>query len=136
MNKNIAKKWVKVLRSGKYKQGSLYLKTTDNEGNSFHCCLGVLCELYNEEQRRSKKKQMKTHEVERDGISVIRFGQGKNDIGVTLLPRNVQDWAGMKTAYGIVHDRYIGTNDLTQLNDSGKDFDSIAKIIERNTDVL
>lgn len=136
MNKNIAKKWVKALRSGKYKQGEGYLKITDNKGNSSHCCLGVLCELYNEEQKRSKKKQMKTHEVEWDGISVIRFGQGKDSPGVNVLPRNVQDWAGMKTPYGIVNDRYVGYNDLTELNDCGKDFDSIAKIIERNTDVL
>lgn len=136
MNKNIAKKWVKALRSGKYKQGWGYLKTTNNEGNPFHCCLGVLCELYNEEQRRSKKKQMKVREVEWDGVSAIRFGHGNTYLGVKLLPKNVQDWAGMKTPDGIVNDRYVRHKDLTELNDCGKDFDSIAKIIERNTDFL
>lgn len=136
MNKNIAKKWVKALRSGKYKQGDGYLKITDCSGDSCHCCLGVLCELYNEEQKRSKKKQIRVHEVEWDGISVIRFGQGKNDRGVTVLPKNVQDWAGMKTESGTAEGFPLWATDLAELNDSGADFDSIATTIENNVDML
>jgi len=40
MKKNVAKKWVKALRSGKYKQSREMLK---NSGG--YCCLGVLCEI-------------------------------------------------------------------------------------------
>jgi hypothetical protein len=34
--------WVNVLRSGKYTQGTCFLR--NNEDNTF-CCLGVLCDL-------------------------------------------------------------------------------------------
>ena len=40
MDKKIKKKWLKALRSGKYKQGRDALRI----GNKF-CCLGVLCDL-------------------------------------------------------------------------------------------
>lgn len=41
MNKKLAMKWVKALRSGEYKQGTG--KLNDGQGN--FCCLGVLCEI-------------------------------------------------------------------------------------------
>lgn len=40
MNKALAMKWVKALRSGKYKQGKTFLKKGDK-----YCCLGVLCDI-------------------------------------------------------------------------------------------
>lgn len=40
MKKEWAKKWVKALRSGKYKRGTGQLKKGDK-----YCCLGVLCEI-------------------------------------------------------------------------------------------
>ncbi len=43
MKKNIATKWVKALRSGKYKQG--YLTLQDNKTGGY-CCLGVLCKIF------------------------------------------------------------------------------------------
>mgnify|MGYP007046850129 CR=1 FL=1 len=58
MKKDIAKKWVKALRSGKFKQGQGTLKQYDSEGNIKHCCLGVLCELYNETMKKNKKKTL------------------------------------------------------------------------------
>lgn len=44
MNKRVKKLWIKALRSGKYKQGRGHLKSNE-EGVSYYCCLGVLCEL-------------------------------------------------------------------------------------------
>jgi hypothetical protein len=41
MNQVIKKKWVKALRSGKYKQGSINLRNTKGG----YCCLGVLAEI-------------------------------------------------------------------------------------------
>lgn len=41
MDKAIKRKWVKALRSGKYKQGKGHLK--DERGR--FCCLGVLCNI-------------------------------------------------------------------------------------------
>ena len=37
MKKEVAKKWVKALRSGKYKQGQGYLKQYTNKGELRHC---------------------------------------------------------------------------------------------------
>lgn len=56
MKQNIMKKWVKALRSGKYKQGYGTLKQYNGFEEVYHCCLGVLCELYNDEMRKNKKK--------------------------------------------------------------------------------
>jgi hypothetical protein len=41
MNKKIAEKWAKALKSGKYKQGKHMLQ----EGDNSYCCLGVLCKI-------------------------------------------------------------------------------------------
>jgi hypothetical protein len=38
MDKDLKRKWVKALRSGKYKQG----KETLNDGHGHYCCLGVM----------------------------------------------------------------------------------------------
>lgn len=40
MNPKIKEKWVKALRSGRYKQGRGRLKRGDK-----YCCLGVLCKI-------------------------------------------------------------------------------------------
>lgn len=40
MDAQLKAKWVEALRSGEYRQGTMYLR---REGK--HCCLGVLCEL-------------------------------------------------------------------------------------------
>lgn len=45
MNKELKKKWVEALRSGKYQQGTNYLKQRGESGVIRHCCLGVLCEI-------------------------------------------------------------------------------------------
>lgn len=44
MNQEIKEKWVKALRSGKYKQGGGFLR----KGDRF-CCLGVLCDVVDPE---------------------------------------------------------------------------------------
>ena len=41
MDKALMKKWIKALRSGKYKQGQRRLRTFDGK----FCCLGVLCDI-------------------------------------------------------------------------------------------
>lgn len=47
MNKKLKPKWLKALRSGKYKQGTAYLRST----NDRYCCLGVLLDVAGVEWR-------------------------------------------------------------------------------------
>src|SRR6185369_2249558 len=42
MNAEIKAKWLEALRSGKYQQGTQFLR---NKGK--YCCLGVLCDVVN-----------------------------------------------------------------------------------------
>lgn len=43
MNKELKRKWLKALRSGKYVQGQRQLRIDDDRPT--FCCLGVLCEV-------------------------------------------------------------------------------------------
>jgi len=86
MKKEIAKKWVKALRSEKYNQGQDQLCLETDSGDLL-CCLGVLAELYCVE----------------NGSDVWEQAQGYNKEDLTIhghlvtLPDKVIDWAGMKT---------------------------------------
>ena len=42
MNQELKAKWVAALRSGKYKQGKMRLRSENGEA---YCCLGLLCEI-------------------------------------------------------------------------------------------
>jgi hypothetical protein len=57
MNKIIGKKLVKALRSKKYKKGFGLLKEERNK-KIFHCPLGILCEIYNQEMKKKRKKEL------------------------------------------------------------------------------
>lgn len=141
MKKEVAKKWVKALRSKKYKQGRWFLKSVDPKNTVKHCCLGVLCELYQEEQRRNKKKPLQTEE--QSGCSWQANGSVKNVVvfGVTensqTLPNSVKRWAGLKTDTGEIIDGYVKYakeefSSLAGLNDRGCSFSKIATIIEEH----
>jgi hypothetical protein len=131
MKKDIAKLWTKALRSGKYKQGKHTLR---NHDNSF-CCLGVLCDLYNKEQKKKKKKTL-------DVIKINCQIEGKcykYGPATSYLPVVVKKWAGMKTTKGefFLNDyayNLAGFNDGDY--DTAKSFKSIAKIIDDNVDQL
>jgi hypothetical protein len=132
MKKEIAKKWVKALRSGKYKQGQSWLKQYDKKGQEHHCCLGVLCELYNDEMKKKHKKSLNSKTLEDWNVTRISFN--KNDQG---LPSLVKKWAGMKDSLGY----FIDSNDkmgqcLADMNDIGRKFKTIANTIEKNVENL
>lgn len=113
MKKEVMKKWVKALHSGKFKQGADYLNNSDT-----HCCLGVLCEIAKEE-----------------GIEVN--SKGSTILGDSLGDQHhVQSWAGIKTAVGDlpqkVKDSDGDRTHLAALNDQGKSFKQIARIIQKH----
>lgn len=59
MNKQLRDKWIKALRSGKYKQTTGVLKSGDH-----YCCLGVLCKVAG--------KRINAEEMNLDNRPVLR----------------------------------------------------------------
>ena len=130
------KKWVKALRSGKFKQGTGTLKQFNSKGVAQHCCLGVLCELYNQEMKKNKKKMLSETTWSNDSDfshGYCKLGGKKED-----LPKDVMKWAGIGNSMGAfttdnpIYDQY----NLADLNDIGKKFKTIANIIEKNYEQL
>lgn len=107
-----AKKWVKALRSGKYRQAKHALKT-----NLGFCCLGVACELYKKSGNALSLKK-------RDGN--WRYGGNAE-----FLPPRVQRWLGLAFSDGHFLNRDGTADHLTTLNDKGNSFETIASIIEQ-----
>ncbi len=123
MKKKIANMWVDALRSGEYTQGYRALCRVDNnDGSKTYCCLGVLCDLYQKNQTKNKKKKLSV-KTDTTGSTVISFN---NNSGV--LPSAVQNWAGMSSCNGQI---YAGDDpDLVKMNDNCRSFIQIANHIE------
>lgn len=107
------KKWVKALRSGKYKQGIGALRTYDDK----YCCLGVACEIFGVEAKKM-----------REGSEYL---YGRNS---SLLPDVLQERLGL-TDLGNLPKKVLlkgsERDSLVDLNDCGASFKRIASIIER-----
>jgi hypothetical protein len=137
MKNHIMKKWVRALRSGKYKQGSGTLKQYNSKRQAQHCCLGVLCELYNKDMKKNKKKTLPEtiHYQDSDfSFGYTRFGNKRDD-----LPKEVIKWSGMKNSLGefvSVNNPAYDQHNLSDLNDTGRKFKTIANIIEKNWENL
>jgi len=106
MKKNIMKKWVKALKSGKYKQSQNIL-----ENYYGYCCLGVLCKV-----------------AEKNKIRVNKHKLGDLKGSSLTSQKNVLKWSGMRTGLGDIE--IVGTT-LSSLNDRGKSFKQIANVIEK-----
>lgn len=119
MKKSVAMKWVKALRSGKYKQGEGALKRTSRlDGNDMHCCLGVLCDISKQGEWSQKPDSF--------GYTDYHCINDSSDI---TIPLDVKKWAGMKSEEG---ERGGKKSKLVKLNDdSGYTFKQIANIIEK-----
>jgi len=129
MNKKIATRWVKALRSGKYKQGTDYLCKTE-DGHTKHCCLGVLTDMYQQECKRNKKKALSVKIISGSHPSYTVFTYNKED---KVLPVAVKKWAGMKNRSGRIETE---NECLAFMNDEGDSFKKIANFIEKNYDKL
>lgn len=106
MNPEVKAKWLVELRSGKYKQGRVYL----NQGGNY-CCIGVLCEI-----------------AEKEGLIVADRTKDRVKYGdiECSLPKTLKSWSGVE---GLV-DVKSGTC-LAVMNDAGVSFNDIADIIEK-----
>lgn len=115
MNPEIKASWVEALRSEEYKQGANALHR-----NGTFCCLGVLCDL------AVKAGAAKVFDLDLDlGAKNTYYGSTVDDSNAYLLPRVVQEWAGLNS-----DSPFAGDFELTVLNDNGVSFKDIADVIE------
>lgn len=107
MKKHVMQKWVKALRSGKFKQTKDLLQRQSNS----YCCLGVLCKI-----------APKSINVELDDKGKLE-GDSLSD------QESVKAWSGLKSVNGKIS---IHDSCLAELNDCGYSFKKIADVIEKN----
>jgi hypothetical protein len=123
MKKSIATKWVKALRSGKYKQGEGLLKNTTKNGKAEYCCLGVLSEVCH------IKSELEGVELPFDFYPELDLdsetGTPCDDYG-DISKIEVKDKKGVKRSF----------YNLSAANDSGISFKRIATWIEKNFKLL
>lgn len=113
MKEEIAKLWIADLRSGRYEQGTGFLK---RDGK--YCCLGRLCDI---SQLGSFKNGAN------GGLSI--FNSNNGEMYSHVLPETVMKWASMKSNIGVLSN---DAETLSKYNDSGKSFLEIADLIEQN----
>jgi hypothetical protein len=111
----LIQRWIKALRSGKYKQAHGVLRTGDNR----YCCLGVLCDLVDHKGWSAKPKPFE----DTTAFTHRRAATGGN-LGKGTMPS------------GPLGDLVFFTGDmatdLADLNDDqGRSFTYIANVIEK-----
>lgn len=150
MNKDIAKKWVRALRGKHYKQGRGALKVKAKDGTVRHCCLGVLCELYRKETGDMTAQPLDAARNILIGRSIKTLygftAPGRDHEFIQCLPPTVQKWAEMYDEEGAMRNYEndalcIAKNGaplrtLTDINDRGYSFKTIADIIETRAEDL
>lgn len=102
--------WTDALRSGQYEQGARYL-----ELNGRFCCLGVLSKLAG-----SKRREMGPN-------NAIAY-----DDSFSVASEKAMDWVGLSTPLGGFVDlaNPVAHKSLSQMNDNGTRFDSVADFID------
>lgn len=101
------KRWIKALRSGKYKQTQSVLVAVDRDGTESYCCLGVACMIL-------KAPRTGSHETEFRGETYV-------------LPNHERKLLGLVDDGGIIDS---GPSLITR-NDNGWSFHRIADFVER-----
>lgn len=133
----IRTKWLQMLRSGDYKQGSNWL----NADGKF-CCWGLLCEIAVEDGvvRREDNGDSLT------GAGLMRYvwvADPEKGPSVGMPTNDILGWAGLHVPYpdviGLVshlvtHPSTTWTGTLDEMNDQGIPFAVIADIIEAVTE--
>lgn len=125
MDKRIARRWVKALISGKYKQADGKLKDVQINGRDSYCCLGVLCDITRKETggtwggTTSRSWGTEQH-------SDTEFVVG-NSGAWALPPERVYDACGL--SQDLAHE-------LASMNDERKTFRTIAKRIAKEAGIV
>lgn len=113
MHENIKARWTTALRSGQYVQGQGQLRDEIDERLQ-HCCLGVLCDLYAQDQDPNF------------------WANPHLDLITDFLPDPVWRWAGLPSQ--TVKVTVAGKNErVSWLNDNlNYNFNSLADLIDHN----
>ena len=128
MERKIAERWAKALRSGEYVQGhSSNLRVERiRKCKSFvtYSALGVLCEL-----------------AIKDGVGMMVVSTRTGDAYLQTydgmrktLPKVVMDWAGIRTVRGEV--AFRGVDYLYEMGLDGRLFMDMADVVEKNWEDL
>lgn len=129
MKQEVADKWCQALESGKYQQTSKVLCRTTEKGEVVgYCCLGILCEVYQQEVGDLDVRKI-NDTYNNDHVQSYEHSYA-------ALPQQVQDWAGMQDCLG----RYVQNGVVETLSDQNdnrkKNFVEIAAIIRANVNNL
>jgi hypothetical protein len=123
MNPEIKAKWLVDLKSGEYKKGTGFLRSSDDK----FCCLGVLCDRYQKETGLGKWDFY--------SVSSKKFCTIPRYFTVTALPDEVMEWAGLRGANPVIPtnkftpEGYTITT-LAEINDYTDTFDEVITAIE------
>ena len=125
-NRNL---WIDALESGEFKQGRDALGIAYPDGSTSHCCLGVLCEVY--EREVAPLKDVGESKYDLTGAKPLPGGGARiNYRGeIYILPDDVADWVGLRTTNGEYGPDEDNWGALTGLNDEGWTFLQIAHIL-------
>jgi len=126
MNKELIKRWVEALRSGKYQQGRLSLRNTSNQ----FCCLGVLCDIAKDELGLDWILKEEWSKYQIDNNCTVLPSSLKELIGIGGCLGIIIDATKLSSEYGIPSDTKYTT--LVELNDYWRlSFNQIADILEQ-----
>ena len=133
MHADIKDKWIDALLKGGYAQGIGRLCSVTENDEKYYCCLGVLCDLYEQEH---PDMVVITQEIE-EKFDYDYDNDIKHEVAYEectfALPRSVLKWAGMKHTDGTFTDDIHGETSLAMLNDEHRcSFADIADVIEAN----
>jgi hypothetical protein len=118
MDPEAKKRWMRNLRSGKYKQGRSYLCKIDRNGEARFCCLGVLAdeEVYGDWHLNPSEPYVIYYSLISTSTSAQKWHS-------SMLPPST--CKRLKITQKTMHD-------LALMNDRGLSFKTIAKWIEEN----
>ena len=137
MKIDIAKQWVDALKSGTYQQGQGKLHATDIKGECMYCCLGVLCDLYMQQNPDELDVKVVTRKSDAFPQHFQMLSIGDDSITVydndsLVLPLRVREWSGMHDALGRYRNEHGIEDSLAELNDHGMSFALLADVIDKH----
>lgn len=123
-------KWIKALRSGKYKQtkGSLcddFEKKGELDNKEYgYCCLGVACAIVSPKSASFLQRKASKAKNGSFGGFIQDFEKNFKGLGLSkLIPKEL---VGAEDTYNYL------TSHLASMNDDGNNFDEVADYIEKN----